>query len=244
MTLLAVVFTSCKKKEYQQDEDSILTKANIEGAVILYDEFGNKDAQTGMLVYLEKGGDATNFSGETEKDGMFLITNALYNPSYYVVYQKQGYGTYKIPYEHKYTGSTGVIGETPSLSRISTTHVHSLNVQQSGNNVEFDVAYSGSSQKGQRYIRFIFSSSSSINHDSFSYLSPKEAVSGGSESFAYSKEELMEMGLKSGEEYWVQAYGDAFKSNYYFDEYQLKKVLPNLGYASENSTPKTKFLMP
>jgi len=66
-TAFSLFIISCKEKEKEEPIDSITIKANIQGSVKLYDEFGERVSNELMLVYLEGG--TGYYYGETEKDG-------------------------------------------------------------------------------------------------------------------------------------------------------------------------------
>ncbi len=234
---------SCKKEDNTPDEDSIMTNANIGGACTLFDEFGNSDSKAGMLVYLEGG--VGYYWGETEKDGSFLILNAPYHINYTVVYEKQGYGTYKkYGFNHEYTGNMGFIADVPSLGRKSSTTVSQLNVEVDGDNVEFEVSLGSKGINEERYIRFVFHVIPELSHEVFSHYTSKFTMTNNHHTLILTKEYLQEIGLESGTKYYVQAYGASYFSNSYFDDYNMRLVLPNLGYSDNSPTPKDNFIMP
>ncbi len=241
--IFSVFLISCEEEEVAPVEDSVLKMANIEGAVKLFDEYGTADTQDRMLVYLDGG--TGYFWGETEKDGAFLIFNALYHVNYTIVYEKDGYGTYKkYGYNHEYTGNVGVISETPFLGKISSTTVSQLMVEAKEENVEFEVTLGSKETAGEKKIRFLFHTVPVISHDIFSKYTSKFTMTNSHHTLILSKEYLQEIGLESGVKYYVQAYGASYYSNAYYDDINSKFVLPNLGYDENSAVPTDSFIMP
>lgn len=242
LLFLGIILISCEKEEPKTNSDSVLTKANITGAVKLFDENNNPVALGGMFVYLEGG--VQSFWTETNKDGSFMIPNALYFNNYTIVYEKQGYGTYKVfGFDHAYTGQVGNIENTPSLGKVSSTIVNFLDITENGNNIEFEVGIS-TAAKGDKYIRILFHSISEISNEIFAYYTPRQLMPANKYTFVFTKEKLQEMGLESGVKYYARAYGDSYYSNGYFDESSRKNVFPNLGVDPEISSPVGSFMMP
>ena len=242
--IIFVVFSlfviSCKEKEKEEPIDSITINANIEGSVNLYDESGERISNERMLVYLDGG--AEYFYGETEKDGSFLILNAKYYPNYTIVYEKQGFGTYKKPnYNHEYTGTIGQIVGIPNLSKKSSTIVTQFNVEIINDSLHLEVTLGSKSMKSERYIRFLFHTIPEINHDVFKFYTGRFTMNANHHTLVLTKEYLEELGLQNGNKYYVQAYGASYYSNAYTDG---KQVLPNLGYSDSGITPKDDFIMP
>ena len=241
--LLGIIFVSCEEEEVIP-EDPALTKANIGGAVSLFDEFGTPVKKWRMIVSAQQG-DYFNFWGETEKDGSFVILNAKYHNNYTIVYEKEGFGTYKkFAFNHEYTGSMGQITETPYLSEKSSTIVGQLDAEVVADTLKLEVTLSNSNRTGERYIRFLFHTIPEINNEVFSHYTGRFTMISNNHTLALTKEYLQEIGLESGQEYFVQCYGASYYSNGYFDEDKLKYILPNLGFTENGFTPTESFIMP
>jgi hypothetical protein len=246
--LFAFVFilSSCEKEEPKTNNDSVLTKANVYGEVKLYDEFGNPVSNERMVVsMLQFDGEASDYWTETEKDGSFLVLNVPYFNNYSVVYSKNGFGSYKrFGFEHQYTGAEGHL-EDVNLGEKSSAYCSSLLVTQSNDSTHFQLSLSGGSDAGKRRIRLLFHTIPQISSEVFSHYTPKLIAINSQPLISLSKEYLLnEVGLISGQTYYVQVYGDSYFSNAYFDEYQQKQILPNLGASSEISVPTATFVMP
>ena len=242
-TVFSLFIISCKEKEKEEPIDSITTNANIEGAVRLYNEFGEKVSNERMLVYLAGG--SAYFYGETEKDGSFLILNATYYPNYTIVYEKQGFGTYKKSnFSHEYTGSIGQISGTPNLGEKSSTRVSQFNVEMINDSLHLEVMLGSKNMNGERYIRFLFHTIPEISHDVFKFYTGRFTMNSNHHTLILTKEYLEGLGLQSGVKYYVQAYGASYYSNAYNDGNLSKIVLPNLGYSESVATPKDDFIMP
>lgn len=241
--LSGIILVSCEKDDTNTNNDSILTLANINGQVSLYDEFGNTTSSERMFVKAE--GNSQNYIGETQKDGSVLIPNVPYFHNYTISYEKEGFGTYKVyGFEHEYTGAAGEIDETPRLSKKSSAYCTALFTNVVDEDVEFQLAVAGGSDGGKRVFRLLFHTITLISNETFSHHSPKYTLSSNSQSITLTKEMLEEMGLESGISYYVQAYGDSYYSNSYFDEYAQRKVLPNLGFLEGQLVPTASFIMP
>jgi hypothetical protein len=239
----AVLISSCDKDEPNTNNDSVLTKANIAGEVSLFDQFGQSVSDERMMIYMENTSET--FWAESEKDGSFLVPNVSYFNNYKISYEKEGFGSYKrFGFEHKYTGEEGSISNV-NLSMKSTSYCSSLIVSQSNDTTHFQLSLAGSSDGGKRKIRLLFHTIPEISHEIYSHNTVKFTANNTQPTISLSKEYLLEeVGLISGETYYVQVYGDSFYSNSYFDEDLQKSVLPNLGYSEDVSVPTGTFIMP
>ncbi len=248
ITIIAFVFilASCEKDEPKTNNDSVLTKANVSGEVKLYDEFGNTISNERMTIaMLQFEGSSSDYWTESEKDGSYLVLNVPYFNNYSILYTKDGFGTYKkFGFEHKYTGAEGVI-ENVTLGKKSTAYCTSILVSQSNDSTHFQLSLSGGSDAGKRRIRLLFHTIPQISNEVFSHYTPKLIANNPQPLISLSKEYLLnEAGLISGQTYYVQAYGESYISNAYFDEYQQREVLPNLGVNPDISAPTATFVMP
>lgn len=240
---LTLVFVSCEKDKPNTNNDSVLTKANVSGEVSLFDEFGKIVSKERMMIYMENTSET--FWAETEKDGSFLVPNVTYFNNYRIIYEKDGFGTYKkFGYNHEYTGAEGTINSV-NLSKKSTAYASTLLVTQSNDSTHFKLNLAGGSDAGKRKIRLLFHTIPELSHEVFSHYTVKFTANNPQPTISLSKAYLLnEVGLISGLTYYVQAYGDSFYSNAYFDEDQQKSVLPNLGFNEDVNVPTAVFVMP
>lgn len=241
--LISIVFISCEKEEPKKNNDSVLTKANVSGEVSLFDEFGQPVSDERMMIYMENTSET--FWTETQKDGSFLVLNVIYFNNYRIIYEKDGFGTYKrFGFEHEYTGAEGSISPV-NLSKKSTAYCNSLIVTQSNDTTHFQLMLAGGSDAGKRKVRLLFHHIPQISNEVYSHNTVKFTANNPEPTISLSKEYLLEeVGLRSGETYYVQAYGDSFYSNAYFDEDLQKSVLPNLGINDDVAVPTATFIMP
>lgn len=238
-----IVFSSCEDDDPKTNSDSITTKANIEGAVNLYDEFGQSVSNERMKINIE--GNSFQFIAETEKQGEYLLQNVPYFTNYTILYQKTGFGTYKIyNYDHEYTGSVGVVDEIPNLSQISSAYTTALLINVNNDTVNFQVSIAGGSENGERKLRVLFHSIPEISNAIYSHYTSKLTTTGNAQTIRLTKEMLEEIGLSSGTLYYAQVYGDSYYSNAYIDDYNMKHVLPNLGFNDDVAVPTATFVMP
>lgn len=234
--------SSCKDDGVTPSNDSILTKANIAGYVSLYDEFGSAVTNERMMVYMES--DQGNYWAETEKDGTFLVPDVAYYHNYTIVYEKDDFGTFKkFGYNHEYTGQAGEISSV-KLSKKSTSYCTGLIVSQSNDSTHFHLFVEGGSYNGMRRFRLLFHTIPEISNEIFSRFTGKFTTVNSQSIISLSKEDLLAIGLESGVTYYVQAYGDSYYSNSYFDEENIREVLPNLGYKEGEAVPTGLFVMP
>jgi len=234
---------SCEKDKPNTNNDSVLTKANVSGQLALYDEFGNKVSNERMVIAMEST--VNTYFTESEKDGSFLVLNVPYADNYKITYEKDGFGTYKrFGFDHKYTGQEGTISAV-NLSKKSTAFCSGLVVTQSNDTTHFHLNLAGGSDAGKRKVRLLFHTIPQISNEVFSHYSVKFTANNVQPVISLSKEYLLnEVGLISGQTYYVQAYGDSYYSNAYFDEDAQRQVLPNLGMSSDVGVPTASFVMP
>ncbi|OYT16768.1 MAG: hypothetical protein B7C24_06070 [Bacteroidetes bacterium 4572_77] len=240
---MGFLFTSCQEDDPKpQDDGSILIRSNVSGDVKLFDQYGEKSAQNDMRVTMDNHGKF--FYGDTEKDGGYLVLNADYFPNYTILFEKQGYGTYKIlNYSHEYNnGGEGHINEVPNLSEKSGTYSTSISANVSNDTVFFDLTAQLASGSGTRIIRFLFHTTPQISNEIFAYYTGQINIYSPTQTYYFTKIQLEGIGLKPNTKYYVQAYGDSYYSNSYMDTDGLH--LPNLGIPTTGDTPTDSFIMP
>jgi len=237
------IFVSCEKDEPKTNNDSVLTMANIRGQLALYNEFGAKVSNERMFITMAST--AGTYTTESEKDGSFLVMNVPYADNYKTFYEKDGFGTYKrFGYNHVYTGQEGSLSAV-NLSMKSTAYCAGLVVTQSNDTTHFHLTLAGGSDAGKRRVRLLFHTIPQISNEVFSHYTVKFTANNTQPIISLSKEYLQnEVGLINGQTYYVQAYGDSYYSNAYFDEDAQKQVLPNLGMSSDIGVPTASFVMP
>jgi hypothetical protein len=243
LAVITLIFSACDKDK-PTNPDTLSTISNIAGSLALYDRYGNKITNERMMVYMEST-TGIRYSGESQKDGSYLVLNVPYANNYTISFEKSGFGTYKIfGYDHESTGNIGTIEGPIRLSEKSSTICKTLVTVQKTDTVEFHMALEGGDPGENRKIRLLFHTISQIDHRNYAHATPKFTISGNNQVVTLTKALLSEYGLTSGSVYFVQVYGDSYYSNSYYDESSQKTMLPNLGYSETEGVPTASFTMP
>lgn len=232
-----IFIISCIDSETASDS---VTSADISGSVNLYDEGTVKADNSGMVVRIE--GLTPLVSTTTNADGKFLLKNVPFG-MYNLVYEKQGYGTYKNPKtEHTNTGLPTVLTFTPSLGQKSTTDVTKVVATRNGNDVVVSVTTNPSGSNGNpKYIRFFLNTTSNVSSEKYLYYSPGLVSKINPYDITLKQADLLQMGFTSGKTVFVKVYGDSFWSNEYEDPILKIKVFPNLKI---NTVEAVSFVVP
>lgn len=230
-TIASVFFTACKE-ETHPDTLPDYEKANLTGAVQLFDEGNEAQNPDKMFVTIE--GNEFRTYAETEKDGNFILRNVPFYSNYTLAYIKDGYGTFKIyNYNHEYTGSEGVLPGIPKLGMKSTTCVTSLVVEQDtvsqDTSIRFKIGISSNaSGTNPKYVRFLFHEINSVSDTTYSNYSSRITVKSNPASVVFTSSDFQKMGMQKGSIYFAIAYGESYHTNEYFDFITSKEVFPNL----------------
>ena len=179
-------------------------------------------------------------SAITDLEGKFLLNNVPFG-IYTLVYEKEGYGTYKkFNVEHNESQSSTIIQETPSLGKFSTTEISDLSVTITGTDVSISVSTNPAGNVGNnRYIRFFYSTDSNVSDENHNYYSSTYVSQINPYSLSLSQSDLASMGFSTGTTVYVKVYGESFWSNDYLSG--NLRIFPNLNNISANAVS---FIVP
>ncbi|MCK5782164.1 MAG: carboxypeptidase regulatory-like domain-containing protein, partial [Flavobacteriales bacterium] len=216
------------------------SKADVFGYVSLYDDGINKLDNSGMKVYVDGAEDI--FSATTDSEGNFTIKDVTLG-TYGIVYEKEGYGTYKI-YNVKLekAGESVSIEKIPSLGKLSTTKVTSLSSRIEGEDVmlTYDTDPAGNSN-APRYIRYFFDDEAGVTSSTYKHHTVVYEIKDSPHERWFSTENLKDLGFKSGETVYVKVCGDSFWSNDYDEPSFGIRLFPNLNMTSAD---EVSFVIP
>lgn len=224
VVLLAVLTCSCSKDD---NPEPTPTTASISGSVNLYDEAITAADNSGMTVTVE--GSSPSLKATTGTDGKFKITNVPFGNKV-LVFEKAGYGTYKIfNIDHKSNNGLGTtLTAAPSLGRISTTTITALSsALVAGDMVVSPTTSPGASNGIPRYVRLFFHTANTVSNTVYTRYSDNYTVRINPGNITLTKTYLNGLGFASGSTVYVRAYGDSFWSNNYTDPTLNRDVFPN-----------------
>jgi hypothetical protein len=232
---LIVCLFSCKKSN---DITPTPTKANIIGAVNLYNESTTPIDKSGMTVSLAN----TAFSAITNADGKYTLADIPFG-TYTMIYEKPGFGTSKYyGMEHSNTGSYTALPYVPSFGQLSTTQITGLTSGINAGNVILSVTTDPAGSNGnRRYVRYFLSTSSTVSHKNFTYYSQALIAQINPFDITLTAADLSNRGFTSGQTVYVKAYGDSFWGNDYDDPGLNRKIFPNL---NQSSATAISFVVP
>jgi hypothetical protein len=221
--LFSLLILSCNGKDEKPDPDTV---ASISGSVLLFTE-GSALANnnSGMKVSIE--GTNPLVSTVTDANGKFVLEKVPFG-TYTLVYEKDGYGTFKkYDVEHKAGGT--MIGDTPSLGQVTSTQITDLKITTSGGSIQLAATTNpAGNSTNRRYLRFFFSTQNTVSSTNYLAVSPTFISQENPFSRTLTAAELTALGLVSGTVIFVRAYGDSFFSNSYMDPLTKKSIYPNL----------------
>lgn len=238
LIFLSMLLMSCGSEDKNISEPE--TSANIIGSVNLYDESINKVDNSGMSVRIE--GLAHNNMTLTDAEGNFTFEDVPFG-KYNLVYEKSGYGTYKLfDLEHSNTGNSTVIEEAKSLGQISSTSVTNLTVNASENQITIEVTTDPVANIGNtKYIRFFFSSQPNVSSENYDSVMETLIVQITPYALYLDAQSFDELGYQGGETVYVKCYGESFWGNNYTDQELGREIFPNV---NPNSAIAASFIVP
>lgn len=234
LSLLGLVFfiTGC---DSGGDSDSENAKSGIiSGSVNLYDEGTTAIDNSGMTVIAFD--DTRSVSGTTDVQGNFTLNDVPFG-TYTLMYQKNGFGTFKrFGLSHADTG-TGItqLNEIPSLGELSTTQVPNLEARVEGSDVFLSVTTNpGGNNSNSRYIRYFLHTNTNVSNENYTYFSSGIVSRINPLELTLNAQDLINAGFTSGQTVYAKVYGDSFWSNHYEDPELGRTIFPNLNGTSAN----------
>lgn len=234
--IILLGISSCAKDDVP-DADPI-TKANITGAVNLYDEGTTQIDNSNMFIRVE--GTIPEISATTDANGDFTLLDVPFG-TYTLIYEKSGFGTLK-KFDIEHENNASLILNTPSMGEISTTEITNLEANVSGNDIIISVTTNPAGSNGNaRYVRYFLSTDSNVSSENYTYFSPGLVSQINPKEITLSNTDLTSAGFSSGETVFVKVYGDSFWSNEYLNPDLGRNVFPNLNMTS---TDAASFIVP
>ena len=245
-----ILLLGCMSCSDDDPQPEPLTKAYITGHVKLFDNFTSPLDNADMTVRI----DGQDISSKTDAEGKFTLKDVPFG-TYNLVYEKPGYGTYKIfglihsPYSNSGSGTiidnpgSGLIIEETNLGQVSPTRVTGLSAEVIGTDVVLTVTTDPPGSVGnEQYIRYFYGGTQYFGED-FVIGSEGQIKGFYSEIIATQSNPqvitipLDEFGYDSdwgwylfspGEKVFIRAFGDSYWDNHYIDPYLGYTIRPNL----------------
>ena len=240
--LIVLLIAACNKSDFipTRGGNGGGVQSKIIGNVVLYDDLTNKiPSYDSMTVRI----DGTTFSSITDSSGKYSFKDVPLG-TYTVVYEKAGYGTYKLDtftLAENLTDTPTIIA-AKTLGQLSTTTVIDMFPSIEGDFVKLvatiDPAGNGTDARG---VRFFYGNDSLVTNQNFYAYSGVYGAKSPNVSEKIDKTDFYNMGFNSGDTIYVKAYGDAFFSNDYIDVASGKRIFPNL---NPNTTSFKSFVLP
>jgi len=215
-----------------------LNKRNIEGGVKLYDDMKNPQSSAGMRVSLE----GTGYVTYTDTGGVYKFDVVPYGV-YTIVFQKDGYGTFKEIFNHISDGNgKPAVVPLATLGKVATTTVTALTVRVDDDTIHFTATINpAGSNDSARNVRYFFDSVSAVSPTAFLGQVKSYEIKNQYGMFKLYKTDFLTMGFTAGQTVYIKAYGDAEHSNDYLDNSTGALVFPNL---NTSVYADTSFVLP
>ena len=224
-----IVLTSCDNDD--EDDNTITpTSGAIKGKVTLYDEGTVLVDNFGMTVSIEE----TEINAGTDGAGNFTLISVPFG-NYTLIYEKEGYGTYKrFDVDHRDQSTT--LLDNPSLGQTSSTTITDLTVSSENNTITIGaVTNPEASDANRRFIRYFFSTSADVSSENFEAVSEAFEARTTPYNLNLSVEDLEALGFQSGQTVYAKCYGESGYSNQYEDPGLGRTVFPNLNMTSADA---------
>ncbi len=233
--LITLLILGCSHDD-KSPKTNIIT--DIVGHVNLYDASTNEVDHSGMTISISKSDPL--ISTTTDASGKFTLEKVP-EGTYDLIYEKSGYGTYKVfDVEHKNDVVT-FIEKTPSLGQKSSTSVTNFTISSIDEERIFQVATNPqSSINSPVYIRLFFGTDETVSNSNYISYSEGLSIQINPSEIKYSTLQLS-ASLQSGTTVYVKAYGESYFSNQYTDPELNKEIFPNL---NANTVDAVSFVVP
>jgi hypothetical protein len=175
----------------------------------------------------------------TDENGEYLFEDLLFG-TYNLVFEKEGYGTYKVFNILHKDGATN-ISVIPSLGEKSTTEVDDLTQSQFEQSILVNVPCSpAASSSNTNYLRYFLGLTPQVSN--IQHMVPSLGITSNDDPYVITltKEELNGFGFDTGTTVYIRVYGDSFWSNSYTDPDEGVQY-PNLNM---NTVDAISFVVP
>jgi len=240
LTLLFVVTISCSDDDLGTPVEESGSGA-IQGVVVLHDQFGIPVANEDMTISIT----GETYTATTAANGSYVLTSVPLG-TYELVYEKEGFGTFKTEVEHSRSferGSTTLL--TYYLGEKSTTFIggNGSAAFDNGNLVIDASTLPAGSATNPVYLSTFFSKEDNVsNQVNIGLIGPVRYISGSTNvEVEITAAELANLGFTSGETIYFRIYGDSFQTNAYQGE--DGKIHPNANTTS-NASVSSSIVMP
>lgn len=232
--------SSCKKEE--ECEYPNLTKADIKGTVLLFDDGKEGLDKSGMAITIfEANGITPAFTDTSDANGNYTLKDVPFGV-FTLYFQKQGYGTLLFGVDHKNECRLSTDVQKIYLGQKSTTNITSYSAATVAAHVELEISvYPAGTPEEPRYLRLFFNDGSDVSNSAFVYQSGILFTESNSLSVSLSVSELHSFGFISGQLMYSKAYGESFYSNEYFDVVLERSIYPNTNIVTP---PNVEFIVP
>ncbi len=214
------------------DDNTPITpiSGSIRGTVSLYDEGTVPVENFAMFVTIED----SEYTGGTDEAGSFTLRSVPFG-TYTLVYEKEGYGTYK-KFDVEHVDQTTTLVENPSLGQLSSTTITDLSASTENNVVTVGATMSPeATDTNRRFIRYFFSTSSDVSSENYEAVLETSEAQTTPFNLNLTVEALEALGFESGQTVYAKCYGESGFSNQYDDPDLGRTVFPNLNMTSADA---------